>query len=471
MTEFKIEASQQVSAKITPAPTTHVYNLDYDGCLDSEESEDLFIKKMINDCVTNEFCTEIILSLGSLRQFIVTDVYNANFNAEYHDNHFVSCSRLITQFPKKLAKELDNYFGSNNKVKVQRVHMLNSDIYNQLKNGTTLKHMSDNTCKKFLHPEEILPPIKFDITDIDTGEKVSTYNDDMFENWVERFYDQHNHDESEIDAYLKEEWGSSYDAFQNYQTYRNQFSQLFHITEKNERGEPVTLISLNKPGASGIENVNCGNSIHFPDESKIIAFYNLVHFLRKIGKKCFRVYQVDDVKHIIDGLEIACEQCPGLLPESASFQGVDWDFNNENFDHNNLPSRKTFYGKGWGNDNFEQDIREFVIKTITNQEKHFTCNESDRNRLLNGLASFYPKVAEMGLKKDLEQKRKQEIQKAQEEQEAREETDQEDEEDVPKEIRSQCSANYPGAMYPIVPLKKPVPQVATTGFSLTKELN
>ncbi len=427
MSKFKYEQGRS-------APTIHVYSLDYDGCLDTEQSQDNFIKKVMNDCFQNRHCNAIFFGIDSLRQFIYTDIYNAANNAEAHNNKYISCSELINDLPKKIAKAIKQTFKESRAISVKTIRILNSDIYNQLETGTTLQHMTNQNCEKFLHPEKFLTPVNLDITDSETGEMVSTYTQDEFDDWLDRVNHECQIKSIDIDTYLKER-GTSSEQLDNHIDYRKKFNEMFHITEINQKGEEVTLLSLDRPCTYGKENLNCGNSVHCADLSKVISLYDLVHYIRNRTEEHCRFYEFDDRLDILEDKERACEECPGFLPANTSFLAVEWN-SDDDFDPTQVSSRKIIYGdsNAFVNNNFEQDIREAVLETIIPELKNEGTVHVSFKTAVNALSNIYTKVKERAA-----------AEKA--------------------AVTLKCSANYDVAMYP---KKSKFEITAGSAFSLHK---
>lgn len=114
-----------------------ILSVDFDGCSDNAHGR----HKIIEDarCFVNQHPTidEIVVIIGSLRQSLFLDKYNAIDYANYHHASLVSCKLLGESFVFELKQALPPHLN------IHFDPILTSDIYNQLQAGTTFQAMQN----------------------------------------------------------------------------------------------------------------------------------------------------------------------------------------------------------------------------------------------------------------------------------------------------------------------------------------
>ena len=112
-----------------------VLSIDFDGCSDNKHGQN----KIISDAqlfIQNQTdITHVVVLIGSLRQSLFLDKYNAMDYAKYHNSALVSCKLIGDVFISQLRTALPSH------LVIEFEPILTSDIYNHLSHGTTYQAM------------------------------------------------------------------------------------------------------------------------------------------------------------------------------------------------------------------------------------------------------------------------------------------------------------------------------------------
>jgi hypothetical protein len=112
-----------------------VLSIDFDGCSDNEHGQHKIISDVQLLIQNQTNITHIVVLIGSLRQSLFLDKYNAVNYAKCHDSALVSCKQIGDTFITKLRAMLPSHLF------IEFDPLLTSDIYNHLKPGTTYQAM------------------------------------------------------------------------------------------------------------------------------------------------------------------------------------------------------------------------------------------------------------------------------------------------------------------------------------------
>lgn len=329
-------------------PNRHlVLSLDFDGCLDTEASQEKLIEFIIQYCKQKPQYQTIAIAIGSLRQSVFTDFHNAAIYYEDRGGNYVSCSQLLNTFTASLALRLEAEF-KDAAPAIKKINMLNADLFNRLPIGTTLQYMDSNIYHQFMHQHEIH---SIQIQD-GYGHSISTYSQQAFETWYEDL--KMLHDNESLECFLRG-WGLELTDLEDYAEWRQGLPN-HHVTITNNDGEAITLLEVD-----AFQYYSKGNSIHYDDCSKHTQLYNLYHYLYSQMKVSFDLLHFDDVQSILNDFEQYASSHPNFLPVNCSFQGVDWCSHT----HYTVPSmlaRPVIYGHGPFNENYAEDTRQIALK-------------------------------------------------------------------------------------------------------------
>ena len=326
-------------------PDTLVLSLDFDGCTDKPEARQKLIEFIIDYCSTRPHYKFVALAIGSLRQSVLTDYYNAVTHYKTHGNQLVSCSLLLNEFAQELAVCLQKSLNTRSP-KVQRINLLTSDLLNDLEIGTTLKQMDPSAYARML-TVEYHRPIPISIQDT-SGNEVSEFTQEQFQAWYNQLTCEY--DEAGVKHFLQS-WSVELEQFEDYKQWRDTW-QPAQITAQNKFGQQISLFTtaLNEPS-------HPGNSIQFDDTSKILVLYMLHQFVANKIKKAFDTLHLDDRTDLLDPIDLFYQTHPTLLPLNSAYQSVAWN-SDEDFDASQIKMGPAIFGKGSVNSMYEHDVKE-----------------------------------------------------------------------------------------------------------------
>lgn len=324
---------------------TLVLSLDFDGCTDTSAARHQLINFIVQYCAEHPHYTTIAVAIGSLRQFVLTDFYNAQRHCQQHEGQLVSCSLLLEEFTRALAIGLKHSLLT--KVpQVKNITMLTSDILNDLDIGETLKRMRNSTYLQIISSTVYRSiPIQDPY-----GNDISQYTQEEFEAWYNEYIEDL--DETELEQYLRD-WSLNEDDLEDYKQWRDTW-EPFTITVQKRSDGTIPLLVTEPNGWA-----HQGDSVLFNDTSKITTLYILHHFILNHIRKAFDVLHFDDKADLLDHIDQFYHSNPGLLPRETSYRSVEW---NSLRDFNPLLTRlrSTIQGTGNFNPNFDQNIKEMV---------------------------------------------------------------------------------------------------------------
>lgn len=328
-------------------PDTLVLSLDFDGCTDTPEARNKLIEFIIAYCSARPYYKFVAIAIGSLRQSVLTDYYNAVIHYKTHGNQLVSCSLLLNEFAKELAVCLRKALNIR-APKVQRINLLTSDLFNDLEIGTTLKQMEPSTYVK-MRTVECHRPIPISIQDT-SGNEVSELTQEQFQAWYNQLTCEY--DEAGVKSFLQS-WSVELEQFEEYKQWRDTW-QPSQITAQNKFGQQISLFTteLNQPSYPG-------NSIKFDDTSKILVLFVLHQFVANKIKKAFDTLHLDDRTDLLYPIDLFYQTHPTLLPLNSAYQSVAWN-SDEDFDASQVKMGPVILGKGPVNSMYESDVKEIV---------------------------------------------------------------------------------------------------------------
>ena len=328
-------------------PDTLVLSLDFDGCTDTRKARDKLIKFIIAYCSVRPHYKFVAIAIGSLRQSVLTDYYNAVMHYKTHGNQLVSCSLLLNEFAQELAVCLRKALNLR-APKVQRINLLTSDLFNDLEIGTTLKQMDPSTYVKML-TAECHRPIPISIQDT-SGNEISELTQEQFQAWYNQLTCEY--DEAGVKHFLQS-WSVGLEEFEEYKQWRDTW-QPSQITAQNKFGQQISLLTtaLNQPAYPG-------NSIKFDDTSKILVLFVLHQFVANKIKKAFDTLHLDDRTDLLEPIDLFYQTHPTLLPLNSVYQSVVWN-SDEEFDASQVQMGPVILGKGPVNSMYEHDVKKIV---------------------------------------------------------------------------------------------------------------
>ena len=121
-------------------PKHLVYSLDFDGCTDTETSRHV-LAQLISQIAKNiPELQSLTYLIGSLRQYLDQDIFNAVYNAPHHEGMEQSCTLLEDAFDELVNTELRQRLSS---LCITFNRFLAGDLYNNLTPGTTFQKMQE----------------------------------------------------------------------------------------------------------------------------------------------------------------------------------------------------------------------------------------------------------------------------------------------------------------------------------------
>ncbi|NBX84293.1 MAG: hypothetical protein EBQ95_01630 [Gammaproteobacteria bacterium] len=112
-----------------------VLSIDFDGCSDNEHGQNKIISDVQLFIQDQPNISHVLVLIGSLRQSLFLDKYNAIDYSKYHDSALVSCKLIGDVFMTQLRTALPSH------LVIEFEPLLTSDIYNHLTPGTTYQAM------------------------------------------------------------------------------------------------------------------------------------------------------------------------------------------------------------------------------------------------------------------------------------------------------------------------------------------
>ncbi len=346
------------TADSTLLPELLILSLDFDGCLDMPQSQQRFVSYIVQLCLERPHYNKVALVIGSLRQSIALDYYNAKRHA-HKTQGYKSCSALLTQLPQKLTNHLHRALGESAPL-VMVIPLLHSDLYNDLPIGTTFKYMRE---EHYTLPEPLdLNKIKHKEIGITTwsGQDISDLSAEEFNSWHEDLLNDYCSPE-ELKRYLQQSWCVDYDDFITYCAMRKKMEQsndTKQIMVTNNKGKEVILFELNQLDATR------GTSIDFADTTKQSWIHNLCQYVSNNYSQTYHVLHFDDVVEILEGIESLCAKTPGYLPHNTLFQAVEWN----SYSTIDPLARPLYKGYGFIYSNYAERARVVAGKMLTLEE-------------------------------------------------------------------------------------------------------
>ncbi len=114
---------------------TLVVSIDFDGCADTPAGKERIMDDILDYVSKAPSVEQIVVMIGSLRQTLILDCYNAQRNAPNHGGNLLSCFELGTVFIDQLSKRIA--------IPVIFDPLMMSDILNSLEMGTTYTAMGE----------------------------------------------------------------------------------------------------------------------------------------------------------------------------------------------------------------------------------------------------------------------------------------------------------------------------------------
>lgn len=136
---------------------TLVISIDFDGCADTSTGKQHIIQNVVGFVDQYPSVQRIIVLIGSLRQSLESDYFNATQNAKYHDNLLLSCYQIGTLFIQQLRDALSTS-GSN--IIVEFDPLMMSDILNDLELGATYQALQSFYKQNVLPKEFIITSVQ-----------------------------------------------------------------------------------------------------------------------------------------------------------------------------------------------------------------------------------------------------------------------------------------------------------------------
>ncbi|MDF1678064.1 MAG: hypothetical protein P1U32_05155 [Legionellaceae bacterium] len=329
--------------------STLVLSLDFDGCTDTTKARQNLISHIIMYCLKNPQYDTIAVAIGSLRQSVATDYYNATMHYEHHGNQLLSCSLLLTEFTTALATQLKAAL-KDKAPKVLNIKMLTSDILNNLPIGTTFNAMQP---RDYHQIAQASAPMSMFIQDIYNGCRlIETYSDAAFEKW----YMNNNIedlDESELEAFLSD-WQIDSEYFESYVEWRRSRPPVITVTTNSGANQPLLV-------ADRCRIPHQASSVLFNDTSKVFTLYTLHQYLNTHPKLSgpFHMLHFDDKENLLDVIEHFYSSNSMFMAAGVSYQGVLWN-SRDSFEPTHIAERPIIHGTGLPNPNFQWDIMRVV---------------------------------------------------------------------------------------------------------------
>jgi hypothetical protein len=344
---------------------TLVLSLDFDGCTDTSESRYKLIEFISFYCFTNPHYKVVALAIGSLRQFVITDYYNARMHYQSHGNRLISCSILLKEFAQELQVQLKAILlGAAPQVKT--IKLLASDIFNNLEIGTTFNHMDHDIYLSMLRSNSFLP------ISIRTscGREVSELSKIEFDDWYTDLMEQYEDDEKGLENFLSR-WMVSLDELEAYKDWRDNWINPALIVK---RLDDLTTILL-EIESNGLGHK--GNSVLLNDTSKVMVLHILQQYLANKIKKPFDILHFDDKREILDYIDDSYTKHPALLMEKVGYRSVEWN-SSPTFDKTCVSVRPFIYGIGKLNKDYANDVKSIA-------SSFFPVTRPKQNKLLHKL--------------------------------------------------------------------------------------
>jgi hypothetical protein len=131
---------------------TLVMSIDFDGCADTSTGKQHIIQNVVDFVDQYPSVQRIIVLIGSLRQSLDSDYYNATQNAKYHNNLLLSCYQIGTLFIQQLRNTLST---RESNITVEFDPLMMSDILNDLELGATYQSLQ-SFYKQSVLPKEFI---------------------------------------------------------------------------------------------------------------------------------------------------------------------------------------------------------------------------------------------------------------------------------------------------------------------------
>ncbi len=336
----------QEEINLEPRVTTLVLSLDFDGCLDTPDSRENLIDYLFQYCRANPQYTEIIVVIGSLRQSIHSDLYNAHLNSDLLEGELLSCSVLLTEFVDALSDRLNS---GNRKIKVTAEKLLVSDILNNLEPGTMYDLISNSNYKEMYGIDKFR-----DIGIVDyNGCNISHYSKSQFERWydinVAGMLDEYK------DNFMFR-WAVSADDLEDYKTFMDDFRvEQYSVTDKDGN----FLVVLEKNGQLSF---NPGDSLHFDDTDKALTLYVIYQYLAHKHDKNFDVLHFDDNVQLLNRMCSYFRMNRNLILDESRFLAIEWN----SYEMVALP-RSIIIGSGSCNPNYVLDAKVIARQCVDNR--------------------------------------------------------------------------------------------------------
>ncbi|MCH9756432.1 MAG: hypothetical protein K0U37_04475 [Gammaproteobacteria bacterium] len=357
-----MQERQEIQADHTAE--TLILSLDFDGCTDTLKARNKLIQFMTQYCIEHPQYKTIAIAIGSLRQFVATDYYNARMHYARHGNKLISCSLLLNEFTQALSTCLQQTLFENAPT-VKRITMLTSDIFNHLEIGTTFKEMNQAVYHQISSRRDFQSiPVQDRF-----GRDISQLTQKEFQTWSNDLMIEY--DDNELDLFLSS-WSVSIDEFEDYKEWREDWRPS-ELTVQNQLGSRLSLLVTEPNGAA-----HEGHSVLFDDTSKIMTLYILHHFIMNRINKPFDLLHFDDRTDLLDPIDSFYQAHPTLLPKGARYKSIEWN-TDVNFNPSLTTVRPTIQGIGPFNPNYANSVQA-IAKTFFPTTCPPTAEVADRLR-------------------------------------------------------------------------------------------